>query len=463
MPQFSQVATVLRVPIDNFSALTTGISVGTISRSFIREKQQFILVESSFTADAQESTIRYWASCESSQAIEDNYNAEYLSKITNLSENEVQKQLDQNANFLVFLRVYRIPVEMQQSLQFNRQFAALVTPIAVVDEFPIISNQPFEKKKYHIQNQIPLEHPELEALQSTIDLYARDHPEAQNFSNEFQQFLGWTEGEKVINPIPPWIPKITTFGNSSEGNPFEKLVRQAFLELGFTNLRNDANASLNPDANGGAGGIDFYCEFPYSIVGECKASTSVKLNDNKDGAPAQLIKLGQKHLTSEEYDRAIKMIIAPGELNKHAKKTAIGNKMNVMSPETLQRLVELKISHPGSINLLELKPCLEAAPFGTDADAKVTEFIDNIYQRLKLRSHIVSTFKSCIEKNKLKEIGIDRFCGFFAASDSPQHLSDRELYDILIELSSPLTGYLGRIKCDTWKSDRFYFLRELVV
>jgi hypothetical protein len=35
------------------------------------------------------------------------------------------------------------------------------------------------------------------------------------------------------------------------------------------------------------------------------------------------------------------------------------------------------------------------------------------------------------------------------------------MHEILIELSSPLTGYLGRKKGSDWKSDRFYFIRNL--
>jgi hypothetical protein len=36
-------------------------------------------------------------------------------------------------------------------------------------------------------------------------------------------------------------------------------------------------------------------------------------------------------------------------------------------------------------------------------------------------------------------------------------------YYLLIELSSSLTGYLGRKEEENWKSDRFYFLRDLTI
>ena len=48
-------------------------------------------------------------------------------------------------------------------------------------------------------------------------------------------------------------------------------------------------------------------------------------------------------------------------------------------------------------------------------------------------------------------------------SKPPKQLSREELHEILIELSSPLTGFLGRIKGDDWRRDRFYFLRDLLL
>lgn len=49
-----------------------------------------------------------------------------------------------------------------------------------------------------------------------------------------------------------------------------------------------------------------------------------------------------------------------------------------------------------------------------------------------------------------------------ADSDPPKPLTPDQLKDILIELSSPLTGYLGRQKGEDG-SDRFYYLRDLPV
>ena len=466
MPQFTQISTILRVPSENFSALTVGASLTTISRSFIRQGQQFIVVDSDFDSDSHESSIAYWAICESSQVIAGHYDHEYLSKATYLPINSVQQLLDGKANFLAFLRVYRIPIVTRQLLQFNKQFAALPSPIAVVDESPIISKNSFAIRKRQIENCVPSDHPELEELQSTIAHYAKDHPEAQDFSDDLQEFLGWVEPKSAIESFPNWIREITTSGNSSDGDLFEKRVRQAFIQLGFTNTLSNPKVSLDPDAAGGAGGIDFYCEFPYSIVGECKASKSLKVNDNKDGAPFQLIKLGQKYLNPLGFSNAIKIIMAPGELTKDANLTAIGNQMNIMRPETLQRLVELKIAHPGSIDLLELKPCLEAAPFGTDSDKKVNEFIDKIYQRLNIRSHLIQAVRALQdggEKNINSTTIKVQFNAIAALKIGFRLNSDSITHSLLAELSSPLTGYLGKTKGNSWDADRFYFLRDLMV
>ncbi|MFO0542428.1 MAG: DUF1802 domain-containing protein, partial [Pseudanabaena sp.] len=40
-------------------------------------------------------------------------------------------------------------------------------------------------------------------------------------------------------------------------------------------------------------------------------------------------------------------------------------------------------------------------------------------------------------------------------------LDDSVVKDLLIELSSPLAGYLGRVEADGKQCDRFYYLRDL--
>jgi hypothetical protein len=262
-------------------------------------------------------------------------------------------------------------------------------------------------------------------------------------------------------PVPPdslsWIQEIAKVGNSSDGHKFEKLVRKSLIELGFTNSNRQPEASLDPNATGGAGGLDFYCEAPYPVVGECKATKSEKV---PDGTPAQLIKLGHKHL-QEQYDRCIKLIVAAGELTSAAQLTAVGNKINIIRPETLQSLVELQAQHKGSIDLLKLKQCLQQEPFGL-ADDKVNSCINKIKQNIKLRSYIVQLVKNYLEKTGFERVSVHALHGAYAISNPPQPLKPEALHEILVELSSPLTGYLGRNKGRDG-SDRFYFLRDLTL
>lgn len=267
--------------------------------------------------------------------------------------------------------------------------------------------------------------------------------------------MGWSS-DKPTNPLDldlPWIKKIAEVGNSSDGHTFEKLVRRGLLKLGFT------GSGLNPDATGGAGGMDFYTEQPYPIVGECKATKTEKVTD---GTPAQLLKIGMNHLGKFQYENSIKLIVAAGELNFYALRTATENQMNVISPETLQKLVELQAHYKNSINLLELKEYLQQAPFGL-AEDKLNIYIHKVEQSIKLRSHIIQLVKKHLEKTGDVNVGVDALHVAYIYGNPPESLKDKELYEILIELSSPLTGYLGRIKGSDWKSDRFYFLRDLPI
>jgi hypothetical protein len=63
----------------------------------------------------------------------------------------------------------------------------------------------------------------------------------------------------------------------------------------------------------------------------------------------------------------------------------------------------------------------------------------------------------------MEATGVDALHGAYFGSNPPQPLQTAEMHEILIELSSPLTGYLGRIKGSNWTSDRFYYLRNLPI
>ncbi|BAU11960.1 unknown protein [Leptolyngbya sp. NIES-3755] len=418
---------------------------------------------STSTAIAQASTIEAWATCEQCVMLHSLEQVEALSRSTIWQREALKLALEQRQHlFLAFLRVHRTPELIKvncKSLNADKfgKFVGLSSlderfnqPEKITQKLPVLSDRTFAQRRQKLENLEPPDHPELEELHDTIAQLA--NPAAVHLKQDLKYFLGWAETAIVDRPQPKWIQEIAKAGNSSDGDYFEKLVRKSFIELGFTNSQNNPKMSLDPEATGGAGGIDFFCDAPYRIIGECKASKSQKVADHKDGAPAQLLKFGGSYLKPEEFADSIRIIMAPGEMTDYAKQTAIGHQMNVLQPETLQRLVELKQAYPGAINLWELKSCLSQLPFSQAADDKLNQHLDRIQQEIQVRSRIVEVLQS----RAPKELGIDFIWGTYEALNPPRSLTQAELKDILIELSSPLTGFIGRKD-----SDRFYFLRPL--
>ncbi|MEG4446242.1 DUF1802 family protein [Microcoleus sp. AT9_B5] len=474
----------LPLPAPDIEALIQGRMIVAIPRVFIEHGWSYALYPtdtsinllpheyhycSSFLPTAQTSLdklnsdtvlIKAWAKFEPGKMPNDPKSLEALSKLTIWTKELLQQTLlERPYIFLAYLRVYLLPQPLEMSVQSSRNFVSLPNALNVTDSMPVLSDTIFAQRRQTLEKLEPPEHPELEELQSALVHLSTTNPKAKQLDAEIKMFLGWSEKLPTTQPDPDlaWISAIAQIGNSSDGNTFEKLVRKSFIKLGFANSNNKPEASLDPESTGGAGGLDFYCETPYQVVGECKATKSETV---ADGTPAQLIKLGHKHL-QEQYNCCIKIIMAAGQLNRHAKQTAIGNRMNVIRPETLQKLVELKAKQPGSIDLLQLKPYLEQQPFGEEADAKVNRYIDEVREKLKVRSHIVQLVKDFLERTKSTTVEFNQLHGAYAFSMSPQPLKYEEMHQILIELSSPLTGFLGRIKGEDLGRDRFYFLRDL--
>lgn len=472
-------------------ALIKGQTIAAMPRMFLNPGRQFALYPANFSTiplsveryyrlslfsiaensliqlDTETVAIKAWARCEFCQVVDDTETLDVLSRLTVWTKEGLQEALGLWQNiFLAYLRVYHLPQPLEVSVNPNHQdkigkFVGLPRSVTVTNASPVLSDSIFAKRRQQLEKLEPPEHPELEELQSSIALLSTTNPNAKQLDAEIKIFLGWSEKLPTAKPDPDldWIKTIAQIGNSSDGNTFEKLVRKSFIKLGFANSNNKPEASLDPESTGGAGGLDFYCETPYQVVGECKATKSETV---ADGTPAQLIKLGHKHL-QEQYNCCIKIIMAAGQLNRHAKQTAIGNHMNVIRPETLQKLVELKSKQPGSIDLLQLKPCLEQQPFGEEADAKVNHYIDDVREKLKVRSHVLSILKKYLETTGSEQASVDALSGAYSMSNPPKQLSREELHEILVELSSPLTGYAGRIKGDNLWRDRFYFLRDLLL
>ncbi|MCL1463907.1 DUF1802 family protein [Argonema galeatum] len=486
MPSF-YLDNALRLPAPEVEALIQGRSIAVMPRSFLDVGKVFALYptdvsnnllpveqqyRSNFLTVAKNTIselhpegviIKAWARCELCQVLDKSESLEVLSSLTIWTTEALQQILAKRPYiFLAYLRVYLLPESLVMSADSQGQFVALPKSINVAENSPVLSDRAFSKRRHQLENRLPPLHPELEELQSAIAQLSLIQSNAEKLDEQLKVFLGWSEFTTLNNCDRglDWINKIAQVGNSSDGNEFEKLVRKSFIKLGFSNSNKNPKANLDPNSAGGAGGIDLYCELPYPVVGECKAS---KHENVPNSVTAQLIHLGVTHLGQAQFDRSIKLILAAGPLTDPACKAATQNKMNVIRPETLQRLVELKANYEGSINLLDLKQCLQSEPFGI-VDDKVNAYIDRVKQDIKLRSHIVQLVKKYIENTEFERGSVDALHGAYCFGSNPlRPLQPEELHEILVELSSPLTGYLGRKKGSHWRSDRFYYLRDLII
>ncbi|MBW4642873.1 MAG: DUF1802 family protein [Goleter apudmare HA4340-LM2] len=456
MIQVFSLPTALCLPTSDIEALIQGRTIAALPKIFLRPGQRFAL----YSADSS-ALIKAWARCELCQILDGTKPIEILSKLTIWTPERLKEILQQQQHiFLAYLRVYKLPQSQEVSVDINIQekigkLISLPHSLTSSETIPILQDASFTQRKRQLENLEQPLHPELEELQHTLETRYNSNSSAQDLNHDIKIFLGWNSKQSThrLDSDLVWIKKIAEVGNSSNGHEFEKLVRRGLLKLGFTGSR------LNPDAAGGAGGMDFYAEAPYPIVGECKATKTEKVSD---GTPAQLLKIGTNHLGKFKYESSIKLIVAAGELNHYALRTATEHQMNVITPETLQKLVELQAYYKNSINLLELKQCLQQVPFGV-ADDKVNTYIDKITHEIKLRSHIIQLVKNYLQNSGVDSAGVDALHGAYFGSHPPQPLKTEELHEILVELSSPLTGYLGREKGDNWRSDRFYYLRDLAI
>jgi hypothetical protein len=286
-----------------------------------------------------------------------------------------------------------------------------------------------------------------------------NNPVAQQLENESKVFSGWSNAPttNTIDADLAWIKTIANVGNSSDGNEFERLVRKSLIKLGFSCSNTNPQANLDPDKLGGRGGVDFYCEYPYQVVGECKATKTEKVPSK---TPGQLIQLGKNHL-QEKYDNCLKLIVAAGELTNDALLTTVNNGIYMIRPETLQKLVEVQTKYQNSVNLIELKECLQQSKYGL-VDDKINEYIDKIEKEIKLRSLIIQAVKEIPKSNNQIAVTVMEIRTQYNAINK-SNLTDEIVHDLLIELSSPLIGYLGREKGSEWKTDKFYYLRDLPI
>ncbi|MBD2663937.1 hypothetical protein B6N60_05066 [Richelia sinica FACHB-800] len=490
MSQVFSLPTALCLPVADIEALIQGRTIAALPNMFLRPGQKFALYPVAHTnllipiekyysqsflptaqtaiksTNSQTVAVKMWGKCEFCQIIDKTKSLDVFSKLTIWTPEVFYALLEKQQNiFLAYLRVYHLPQFYEFTINPGSQdklgrFIAIHN-VTGSETQPILTEQRFKQYQRQLENLEPPLHPQLEELHNALSKISITNTVAQQLTHEIRVLLGWNSqyNQDRVDGDLIWIKKIAKVGNSSDGNEFEKLVRKSLVKIGFSASNMNSKANLDPEKLGGAGGLDFYCEYPYLVVGECKATKTEKV---PDGTAAQLVKLGLKHL-QQQYNSCIKIIMAAGELTTDAELTAKGNEMNVIRPETLQRLVEFKAKFPGAIDLLNLKPYLQNEPFGSAADDKINAYLNKIEQNIKLRSHIIQVVKNYLQNSGTESAGVAALHGAYFGSQPQQQLKPEEIHEILIELSSPLTGYLGREKGSDWTTDRFYYLRDLSI
>jgi uncharacterized protein YeeX (DUF496 family) len=490
--QFS-LPTALCLPAPEIEALIQGRTIAAMPKMFIRPGQRFFLYPAESSTNiisieqyyhtnflpsvqytnkqnpAQTISIKTWARCELCQILDKTKLLNIVSQLTIWTPEAFEAIIQKQQNiFLAYLRVYHLSHVCEVAVNPNLQeklgrFVSLPNMNASEDN-PVLNDRTFAQRRKQLENLEPPLHPELEELQSILAPLAITRPAAKELDDDIQIFLGWknTKQIQLIKTDLDWINEIASLGNRSKeedvgknnyqaGTDFEIIVRQSLEFLGFT---------VDYFHKGGAGGVDVFCSQPYPLVAECKAGKKIP-NDTA----VQLLNLGTLRLKSQElFKQATKLIIGPGEATIQLNDAAKIQDMAIINPETLEKLVKLQSNHRNSVDLFKLKEYLKAG----QSDQEVERYIDQVHLDLSMRSQIIKVVKELSEQNhEISQTTHQHFIVteirvHYNATHNPK-LTDEAVHDLLIELSSPLTGYLGRIKGIDWRSDRFYYLRDLPI
>jgi hypothetical protein len=409
------ISKALRLSKLSVESLLKGSSIVAIPRTFIPTGSVFALYPD--RQDLEEVTIHTWAVCEQCDLIDTSKPLEIMA--------------GRESFFLIYLRVYQLPKPISIPANSQSNYIALPNRLMVDRSQPVLSDRDFTRLKQRIENFEPPE----------------------TLEEQIERMLGEVELQRRIetNREHEWIETISTLGDRSikedqgksnyqAGTDFEDIAKRSLEFLGFT---------IDESHKGGAGGLDLFCSKPYPLVGECKAGKSVP-----SGTTEELIKLGGMRLGYEKFRESSKLIVGAGKINPDVITAAKEWKISIIKAMTLQKLVELKAKYDGAIDLFELKKHLHPGQI----DVEIGKYIQKVEEEIKLRSHIVS-----LVKKANREVGINYIMGVFDGSNYPKSLAEEELKDILIELASPLAGYLGRVEENGKKSDRFYYLRDLPI
>ena len=437
----------LRTSPTNLDALKSGEVVGAFSKTYLALDKSFALYPDLQVDGLDLVTVDLWAECKSCENIDITFGIEKLSQLTALSIEELESIFQKRASiFLLVLRVYKLPNPIQIQQQSTGNFVPLPETVTIFEKIPILDDEQFQQ----VQDQF-----------KDLELIIVPEPLSDSYGEDDSFIIINPKPSPPIPPIPQltnipdindlsWIQTISTLGDRSiredegksnyqAGTDFENIVRKALEFLGF---------KADYAHKGGAGGLDLLCLEPYALFGECKAGKKIP-NDTA----VQLLNLGTLR-RGDLFPKAVKLIIGAGNPTTQLEDAAKVHRMAIINAVTLQKLVELKSKYLGSVDLIALRKYF----VGSQSNQEIDKYIEKVINEIKLRSHIVN-----LAKKANREFGIEYLSGVYDSSDRPKPLEEKELRDLLIELSSPLAGYLGRDKSDGGKGDRFYYLRDLPI
>ncbi|MBU6345913.1 MAG: DUF1802 family protein [Cyanobacteria bacterium REEB494] len=424
-----------------------------------------------FPADlnSQEVLIKCWARCQGCQIIDKTDPLDILAQLTMREPDFFRQILEKRPHFfLAHLRVYYLDtfVKVKTFPNIEQKLGKFIPldNIYTSENQPVLDDYVFLQRQKRLENRQPPLHPQIEKLDSLLSSLMKSSPEFpvyQQLQQEIREFLGWSnvKHKETTNSDLDWIKTISFLGDRSieleerksnyqAGTDFENICRRGLEFLGFR---------VENSYKGGVGGLDLYCSDPFPLVCECKSGKSIP-----DRAVEELDRIAKRHL-QENYLQAVRLIIGPGGPTKQLQQSLIRSakisKTSIIKAMTLQKLVQLKATYPGAVNLLELKEYLEPGQI----DDGIDEYIEKVEKQIKIRSHLVRLVKEYLRNSGLEFAMVGNLHGVYFGTPSSVPLKLEEMHEILIELSSPLTGYLGRKRGTDWRTDQFYYLRDLIV
>ncbi|HBE20139.1 MAG TPA: DUF1802 domain-containing protein [Cyanobacteria bacterium UBA11149] len=472
------INTAFPLPAPDIEALLQGHSIVVMPRIFMNPGRQFALYPTDTSINAlpteqyyrsnflntarhtleeiEDDTvlIKAWARCEHCQVIDRPDYLNLLSQLTVWTKEALLKTLAQRGHiFLAYLRVYRLPQPLEIPVHPHPRFIPLPETLTITEETPVFGNLFFKQRCLQMQQRQSSPYPELKALQSAIASLSDRNFAAKEIQQEIANFLiGFSARPlKSIDSDLLWIEKIAQVANSPDPKDFQLLLEKSFRKLGFTNSPTNQGEETEITEEG----INLYFDAPYPLV---VTSPPIWKINGVTPTVEEVIE-GVNKIIAKEDKPCVKLIVTPSKLTPDEILEAKLSQMNVIHPETLQRLVELQAYHKGSIDLIKLQNSWQNV-WGS-ADETIQQYLADIRHILELRSLIVQLVKHHLHNAGLKDIAVDALHRVYITSNFPELLTIEEFHEILIELSSPLTGYLGRIKGKDWQSDRFYFLRDL--